>query len=328
MDSIGQSLREARERKGISLPEARQALCIHASYLDALENDDFDKLPAPVYARAFLRQYARYLDLDPEPLVEQYSACHAAQALPNMNVGWTAVPPSEHRSRTRAASLVLLGFGFVAMVAVAWVFVQFQAGKAEASRPVTVARQSQRGVSAFFQRLLHRHSGGPAIKPVAIRPAEAAPKTPAASPAPGADVAATAQPAPQGPAAPAVPGGESAAVVPAGGSGPGTSAVPDAAPATGLAAKLTARERCWVQIRSDGSVVFEGTLAPGQSQSWRAAKVLDVVAGNAGGVALAINGKDVGSLGKAGEVVHRTFKAPLSAPAAGGQAPAAQPVQE
>jgi len=69
---IGQSLREARERRGIALPEAESATMIRARYLEALEVERFELLPEGPYLRSFLREYAEYLGLDGDILVAEY----------------------------------------------------------------------------------------------------------------------------------------------------------------------------------------------------------------------------------------------------------------
>lgn len=70
---LGNTLKQAREARELPLQEIEWATKIKGSYLEALEAEDFDSLPAPVYARGFLRAYARYLDLDPEPLIAEYN---------------------------------------------------------------------------------------------------------------------------------------------------------------------------------------------------------------------------------------------------------------
>ena len=74
MFEIGYSLRAARERQGIGLPEAELATKIRAKYIRALEEEDFDALPADTYARGFLRTYADYLGLDGEIYVDEYAS--------------------------------------------------------------------------------------------------------------------------------------------------------------------------------------------------------------------------------------------------------------
>lgn len=65
----GDVLRQARTERGITLAEVEQDIRINRTYLEALENARFDLLPAPVYARGFMRSYARYLALDPDEAV-------------------------------------------------------------------------------------------------------------------------------------------------------------------------------------------------------------------------------------------------------------------
>ncbi len=69
---MGERLRAARLAKGVSLEEAAAATRIRRSSLQALEADDFSSLPPPVYTRGFLLNYARYLGLVPEEVVEAY----------------------------------------------------------------------------------------------------------------------------------------------------------------------------------------------------------------------------------------------------------------
>lgn len=71
MASIGATLREARERRGLTIEQVAQDTRISARFLEALEAEAFELLPAPVYVRGFLRSYASYLRLDPQPLLDQ-----------------------------------------------------------------------------------------------------------------------------------------------------------------------------------------------------------------------------------------------------------------
>lgn len=63
---IGEVLRQSRTARGITLADVEQDIRINRTYIEALENARFDVLPAPVYARGFMRSYARYLGLDPD----------------------------------------------------------------------------------------------------------------------------------------------------------------------------------------------------------------------------------------------------------------------
>lgn len=74
MIALGTSLREARERRGVDLEEIEAETRIRAEQLLALEAERFDKLPARVYARAFLREYAEFLGLDSDQFVAEFDA--------------------------------------------------------------------------------------------------------------------------------------------------------------------------------------------------------------------------------------------------------------
>jgi cytoskeletal protein RodZ len=69
---IGNSLREARIRRGLSIKDVEDATKIRSKYLEALEEDDFEVLPGSTYVKAFLRTYAAFLKLDADALIAEY----------------------------------------------------------------------------------------------------------------------------------------------------------------------------------------------------------------------------------------------------------------
>ena len=73
MQTIGERLEEARKRKGISVREAAETTKIRGDYLQKFEANTFEIDLPPLYIRGFLRSYARYLDLDPERIVNDYN---------------------------------------------------------------------------------------------------------------------------------------------------------------------------------------------------------------------------------------------------------------
>ena len=75
--TIGQKLETARQAKGVSVSEAGKATKILSKFIEAMEADDFGVLSAPVYARSFIKMYAKYLGLDATPLVEEYATQHS-----------------------------------------------------------------------------------------------------------------------------------------------------------------------------------------------------------------------------------------------------------
>ena len=70
--SFGTWLRRQREIREIPLREIADVTKISIRYLEAFESDRFDILPAPVFARGFLREYSRYVGLDPDEVVNSY----------------------------------------------------------------------------------------------------------------------------------------------------------------------------------------------------------------------------------------------------------------
>ena len=73
MFEIGSSLRDARVRRDISLQQAEDDTKIRVKYIQAMENEDFEILPAGTYVKGFLRTYAEYLDLDAQLLIDEYN---------------------------------------------------------------------------------------------------------------------------------------------------------------------------------------------------------------------------------------------------------------
>lgn len=69
---IGDALRESREQQGRSIEEGARATRVRADLLRALEEEDFAAFGGDVYAKGFIRTYAVWLGLDPEPLLEIY----------------------------------------------------------------------------------------------------------------------------------------------------------------------------------------------------------------------------------------------------------------
>ena len=72
MLDIGETLREARRQRGLQLEDAAAATLIRLRYLEALEEERFELLPAGSYRRTFLREYADYLGVGGETLAAEY----------------------------------------------------------------------------------------------------------------------------------------------------------------------------------------------------------------------------------------------------------------
>jgi Helix-turn-helix domain/RodZ C-terminal domain len=123
---IGSSLREARTRQDLDFPELEERTKIRPKYLRALEDEQFEILPAPTYVRGFLRSYAEALGLDGQPFVDEYNSRFAVGE-EDVPVRVRRVPQPRSRDRapreSRIAVLALLGIAVVtALVIAAWRF--------------------------------------------------------------------------------------------------------------------------------------------------------------------------------------------------------------
>ena len=143
MFEIGYSLRAARERQGISLAEAELATKIRAKYIRALEEEDFETLPADTYARGFLRTYSDYLGLDGDIYVDEYaSRFHNAEWEDGPRPAQGSRPRPPRRQRTIARKAVVLALAGIVLVT-ALVFAAWRYGDAPADVPALHHDQTQ-----------------------------------------------------------------------------------------------------------------------------------------------------------------------------------------
>ena len=122
MFEIGNSLREARLRQGLDFPELEQGTKIRGKYLRALEDEQFDVLPAQTYVKGFLRSYAEYLGLDGQLYVDEYNSRFVVGEEEPQSRPRRSAPPSRGvQVQSRVVLLTLLGIVSVtALVIVAW----------------------------------------------------------------------------------------------------------------------------------------------------------------------------------------------------------------
>jgi hypothetical protein len=119
---IGNSLREARLRQALDFPEIEQGTKIRGKYLRALEDEQFDVLPAQTYVKGFLRSYAEYLGLDGQLYVDEYNSRFVVGEEEPQSRPRRSAPPSRGvQVQSRVVLLTLLGIVSVtALVIVAW----------------------------------------------------------------------------------------------------------------------------------------------------------------------------------------------------------------
>ncbi len=82
MESLGKQLKEARERRKLTASEAAKGTRLKVQHIESLEREDFSRMAAPAYAKGFIKIYAEYLGLDPDPLIQEYLDKHAPRERP------------------------------------------------------------------------------------------------------------------------------------------------------------------------------------------------------------------------------------------------------
>jgi cytoskeletal protein RodZ len=262
---VGASLREARERKGLSLRQISASTRISIQALDAIERNDIRRLPGGIFSRAFVRGYAHEVGLDPEETVRDFVEQFPVEAVTyGSPLVEAAVSESE---RTLDPDLKpwpnLLVIGTALAVGVVG---------------LTLAVLWARGALTASASSDAPTGGGSALP--APSGGTVAPPTAASAPAvPGS--------AASGPSArPAAPA-------------PATATTP----VESLRMTVSSEAPCWVRIVADGEVRFEGLLEKGAAQTREAKHTLVLTVGDAGACEVTINGRRARSLGTSGRVV-------------------------
>lgn len=269
----GDWLRRERMRRHLTLAQVAQATRIRERYLTAIENDNVDELPAPVFAVGLIKVYAKFLSLDPEPFVRAYQARNGTLAAPRVSPEPGRDPYVSRRSPT---VLVPVAFVVVLLALAGYLYQQVEA-YVSGSGFTAAARGTPLALSI----------------PTPL-PSPPPPPPPSPTPVPPSP---TALPT----AAPATP----TRVAP-----PTATEIASATPDHGVRIDTTISGRVWLQVEADGKVVFSGILMPGEKRSWTATKSLMLWSGNAGNVQVTYNGKPLGALGPFGKVMKVTWTAP------------------
>lgn len=110
--TLGAYLRAARRRRRVSIERAAEDTRIRADFLMRMESDEFDFL-APAYVRSFLKNYARYLRIQPEPLVEEFDRRYAGTKLDTAQIASlerrAKMSPRKRLNSWAAAAIIAVG---------------------------------------------------------------------------------------------------------------------------------------------------------------------------------------------------------------------------
>lgn len=321
MNELGHTLREAREALGFSLAEAEDRTRIRQKFIAAMETEDWEALPGDVPTRGFLRKYATFLELNPEEIVGAYARRPDASApqtdeeqtpperpLDYRPIELALAEPPPRSIPWRGMLLLLL---LVVVVSVGWWIYAFrpswinslttlpQPGDLIALEPTptaTLVEQSNRVTATAT------HTAEPVVE---------------ATPQPAVIASATAALVTEGTVA-------SPATAP-----PATTSPATAPPAITDVMRLHINilARSWIRLIIDGQVASETVMEQGSQGDWEARESIVLRTGNAVGVQMTLNDKELPPLGGPGEVIERrwdlvdgeivaTTPAPLPSPVA------------
>ena len=320
---LGALLREERERRGLTIDQVSDKIKITRTCIAAIEDGNEDCLPHPVYAKGFIKNYAKLLDMDTGEFQESLAQIYQAEETPLRDIPLlrgsddedTASEPGSS-SGQRLTVLLVAGVAVVVVVALGWyLYSAFFSKPASVTAPTATAPQVEQPAQPAT----------PPVTPTVPAPAQTqeAPRepvqpAPSAAPAPAPETAAPAPatavapeaghgastPAvkPEAPA-PARPSAEDQATQDIAMSGVQNGSAPAAAPAAPPAkqftvgehgshlVRITATERCWLQAGADGGTMRESMLEPGDTFLGHFNEYLLVRLGNAGGVEIQFDGK-------------------------------------
>lgn len=302
---IGTLLRETRERKGLSIEAVEERTKIAPSVISALEEGNRERFPHPVYARGFVRSYALLLGLDAQDLCAHFSreypvpteADHPEHHAPRIKV---RTHDADHvNTIVRVVAIV----GILALGALGWyVFDVYRSRQAQA--PAPAVQEPAPAPAPQSQTLPPENVPAPLtqMQEVAAEPQLPAGAEDGQNATPAAEVAANASAAPavgQEPA-PAVANRTDVSVAT-------PAATREQAPSAPAAAggertlRISAHSASWLQARPDDKVV-DYFLRKGESATITFHDSLSIKFGNAGGVALELDGKPYPFEAKLGEV--------------------------
>lgn len=308
---LGDTLREAREKQGLTYKDIEKGTSIRALYIEYIEKGEYDELPGDVYTKGFIRSYANFLKLDANALVQAFTAERhkgAAPAAQQKPAAPKAAPEKPQAKKPSAPS------------------VQPAAKPVEKAEKVekaeTVEQPAERPAAPKQEAAPRKAPVQPKTVAVKPQPKQQPKKAPASKPAAPRFTA-------QDFNEPKRSNGKLIAIVAvvlvvlAGAvyalSGSDDSAKKPAAQQTqqteapapktydGVEVTATFTADCWLEVKADGKTVYEGTLKKGDSQTWKGTDKVTVRVGDAGAVSFSVNGKDLGTAGKTGQVANKTF---------------------
>jgi cytoskeleton protein RodZ len=296
VETLGAYLKGKREALNISLQEVSQVTRIRRSILEAVENNRYDLLPPKVFAQGFIKSYASYLGLDESEVVKRYAEL---VEVPEADVKATEVRISSPSSRISSGTLLIALIVLMLVAAFLW---RMNDRDKNAAETVPLPKQADLTTTSIVSVTT---SPGEPVAAESGRETAAAPPVIGATGSPATAVVEQGPPATgtQQASAPEQP--LTATVV-----SPAAATAekpPAAAAAAPLVLKMVASQNTWLRIQSDRETPRAFTLNSGQTRTFNAVEKFTIRIGNAGGVDLFLNEKELGKPGKPGEVLQLTL---------------------
>lgn len=301
MDSLGNKFRTVRESQGLTLEQMASRTRIQESYLKALEEDSFERLPERVFTKGFVRAYARSLNLEEEECLRLFAECSASfyQEEGEGQQKFALLNEGKRKGRTSRVVVVLLVGGLVVLGGL--VLLQQQSPPTSILSPVSQQAVEPRDTALSEPGLPGNASENAGDRPPSSseQPVDADPGAVNMETASTTDVDGTPEesPADDGPAAPSLSSSDT---------------LPAFAPTIAsedepLVLELRTLETTWVVVRSDENEPREALLQAGETVKWKARERFLLTLGNAGGVEVRLNGELRGPFGETG-VVRRNLE--------------------
>jgi cytoskeleton protein RodZ len=286
---FGEHLKREREMRGVSLEEISAATRISVRLLEALENEQWERLPGGIFNRGFIRSVAHFLGLDEEGLIAEYAL--ETHERPEIAV-WTKEPV---QPRPKWGAIVCTIVIVLALLAGGW-FVQERYGtqiRAWHHQHLVI-----KSLLARFHRAKSAPASGTAGGVIADSPVQPQPTSvPAQSTSTPAISPHSLKKEQAAGGKPLIAAEKNSGTVPTGVRGAGSPGAPDVP----LDLKVEAGESSNVTVIADGKTVFSGRLDALRTLQFKAQKSFTVTSSDSNAVLLELNGNTVPPLGPPGQ---------------------------
>jgi len=280
--SVGAYLKKAREERHIELDEVEQATKIRVSYLDGLENEEWDKFPSPVYIKGFLRSYAEFLGLSKEIVLDLYNKVSVTEQDQPQKPEKTAT-----LSRKRLLFFVIISFALIGA------FVVICQKKSSVSTDADLSKSLEtEGLAENLEEVVKEEIVKKEVEREKAEETDVQLSRDVKEDKKGKEEEGERENLSND----EIPVFEEPTIK--------ETVQADKSQLPQFILKAKFNSSTWVAINIDDGPVREYLFQQGEKYQWEAGRFFDLLVGNAAGVNLSLNGKELGGLGAPGEVVR------------------------